>query len=54
MRKMIASAIKKMPRLYDLLNEMRTTDGALEAWLSSLSSQGQISFIQVGASDDLR
>lgn len=54
MRRMIVSAIKRHPRIYDVLNARRRTHGKLEDWLHSLSIHGQISFIQVGASDGLR
>lgn len=54
MRQLIANAIKKRPRLYDMMNRMRRPDGELDRWLHSLSDHGQITFIQVGASDGLR
>lgn len=54
MKRVIVSAVKKQPRLYDFINSRRRTHGKLGDWLHTLSDYGQIRFIQVGASDGLR
>ncbi|WP_417522066.1 FkbM family methyltransferase [Marinobacter sp.] len=54
MKQLVTKFIKRHPRLYDFVNNKRTTHGELGEWLNSLEKFGPINFIQVGASDGLR
>ncbi len=53
---MIKNYIKTKPRLYDLLNCIRSLDTEAERWLDSFSKANnkKVNFIQIGASDGLR
>lgn len=54
MKRTVVSLIRKFPRVYDAINNKRTTHGELGKWLNSLSEYGRLRFVQVGASDGLR
>jgi len=52
----IKNYIKTKPRVYDMLNSRRPIVDDVEVWLDNFSKQnnGQVNFIQIGASDGLR